>query len=79
MAGNRNGTKAMQCSFCEKAQLRSNLVLAGRGRAAVCYDCIHVLGQLAEEETPKPAPAFDTRAPLVPREIYANLDTYVVG
>ena len=79
MAGNRNGTSAMQCSFCEKAQLRSNLVLAGRGRAAVCYDCIHVLGQLAEDESPKPAPITDTRAPIVPREIYANLDTYVIG
>ena len=80
MAGYRNGARAMQCSFCGKSQPRSNLVQAGRGRAAVCYDCIHVLGQLAEQESPKPPPITpDPKTLMIPREIYANLDAHVVG
>ena len=74
-----NGPRPSQCSFCEKAQARSNLVMAGRGRAAVCYDCIKVLGQLVEEESPEEPPSFERNGPLVPREIYSNLDTYVIG
>ena len=45
----------------------------------VCYDCIRVLSQLVDQETPaKPARSRKKRA-LVPREIYANLETYVVA
>ena len=69
----------MQCSFCGKGQTRSNLVIAGQGRASVCYECIRVLGELIEaEKTPEPAPP-ERNLPLVPREIRANLDTYVIG
>ena len=56
------------------------MVIAGEGKAAVCYDCIRVLGQVMEEETPPPPPKkFEPTKPLAPREIYSNLDTYVVG
>ncbi len=69
----------MQCSFCGKGQTRSNLVIAGQGRASVCYECIRVLGELIEaEKTPEPAPP-EPSTPLVPRQIRANLDTYVIG
>ena len=30
------------------------MVMAGQGRAAVCYDCIQVLGQLVEDEAHQP-------------------------
>ena len=68
-----------QCSFCEKAQARSTLVVAGQGKAAVCYDCIKVLGQLVDEDVPQREEAAEPQGPLVPREIYAHLDTYVVS
>ena len=55
------------------------MVVAGQGRAAVCYDCIRVLSQLVDEETPQRAPRPEKSGPLVPREIYSNLDTYVVS
>ncbi|MQG11730.1 MAG: ATP-dependent Clp protease ATP-binding subunit ClpX [SAR202 cluster bacterium] len=55
------------------------MVIAGEGKAAVCYDCIRVLGQVVEEETPPPPKKFEPAKPLAPREIYSNLDTYVVG
>jgi ATP-dependent Clp protease ATP-binding subunit ClpX len=55
------------------------MVMAGQGRAAVCYDCIQVLGQLVEDEAPKKKVAREDNGPLVPRKIYSNLDTYVVA
>ena len=79
MASNRNAPRLSQCSFCEKSQARSRLVMAGQGRAAVCYDCIQVLNQLVEEEAPKKAVDRGNNGPLVPRKIYSNLETYVIG
>ncbi|MCH8989649.1 MAG: ATP-dependent Clp protease ATP-binding subunit ClpX [Chloroflexi bacterium] len=79
MADGRSATKLPRCSFCEKPQPRSDMVIAGEGKAAVCYDCIRVLGQVVEEEAPAPTKKFEPAKPLAPREIYANLDTYVVG
>ena len=79
MASPRKGPKLHQCSFCEKPQPRSKLVVAGQDRASVCYDCIHVLGQLVAEGTPKRSEPSKPRGTLVPRDIYDNLDTYVVS
>ena len=79
MANGKSGSKLSRCSFCEKPQPRSEMVVAGEGRAAVCYDCIRVLGQVVEEETPAPAKKFEPEKPLAPRKIYSNLDTYVVA
>ena len=79
MASTSKGPGLGRCSFCEKPQARSNMVVAGQGRAAVCYDCIRVLAQLVDEETPRREDPSSPRGPLVPREIYANLDTYVVS
>jgi len=79
VASNKNAPRLSQCSFCEKAQARSRMVMAGQGRAAVCYDCIQVLGQLVEDEAPKKKVAREDNGPLVPRKIYSNLDTYVVA
>ena len=77
--GGRDGARPIQCSFCGKGRARAELVLAGQGRASVCYDCIRALGKLIEPEIPE-APARSPReGPLVPREIYANLDAYVIG
>jgi ATP-dependent Clp protease ATP-binding subunit ClpX len=55
------------------------MVIASEGKAAVCYDCIRVLGQVVEEEILPPPKKFEPAKPLAPREIYSNLDTYVVG
>ena len=75
----RSGPRLSQCSFCEKGQSRSSLVVAGKGRATVCYDCIRVLGQLIEQEPPKRARGHGRKGPLVPRDIYASLDAYVIS
>ena len=79
VANGRSGTKLTECSFCEKPQPRSDMVIAGEGKAAVCYDCIRVLGQVVEEESPIPTKKYEPTKPLPPREIFAQLDAYVVG
>ena len=55
------------------------MVVAGEGKAAVCYDCIRVLGQVVEQDEPSPTKKYEPSKPLAPREIYSHLDTYVVG
>jgi ATP-dependent Clp protease ATP-binding subunit ClpX len=80
LASNRSGgPRLSKCSFCEKPQPRSNLMVAGQGHAAVCFDCIRVLGQVVDEEAPAPVKQTETAKPLVPREIYAHLDAYVIA
>ena len=80
MANGKSGTRLSRCSFCEKPQPRSDMVIAGEGKASICYDCVRVLGQVVEEEAPAPAAKkFEPAKPLAPRDIYSNLDTYVVG
>lgn len=79
MTNARSGPRLSQCSFCGKTQTRSSLVVAGKGQATVCYECIRVLGQLIETEQPVPPVRSKKDGPLVPRAIYSNLDEYVVG
>ncbi|MFQ6028995.1 MAG: ATP-dependent Clp protease ATP-binding subunit ClpX [Dehalococcoidia bacterium] len=79
MANARSGPRLLQCSFCGKGHTRSNLIVAGQGRASVCYECIRVLGQLIETDKPEGALKPRQERPLIPRDIYANLDAYVIG
>ena len=79
MANGRSGTRLSRCSFCEKPQPLSDLVVAGAGKAAVCHDCILVMGQVVENEDPPTPKKFELAKPMAPREIYSNLDAYVVG
>ena len=54
-------------------------MVAGQGRAAVCYECIRTLSQLIETEKPAKPARSSKESPLIPRQICANLDAYVVG
>ena len=56
MASTTGGPRLSQCSFCEKGYEQSDLIVAGQGRSVVCYDCIRVLSQLIDQESP-PRPA----------------------
>ena len=78
MASNRSGPRLSKCSFCENPCPRSQLMVAPQARAAVCFDCVRLLGEVLEDDPP-PAPTPEPAKPLVPRDIYANLDTYVVA
>ena len=79
MSSNKNSLKLWRCSFCEQAEVQSNLVMAGEGTASVCYGCIRILGELVEDAPPGCTALPNPVNPPVPQEIYANLDAYVVG
>ena len=79
MSSNKNSLKLWRCSFCEQAEVQSNLVMAGEGTASVCYGCIRILGELVEDDPPGCTALPNPVNPPVPQEIYANLDAYVVG
>ncbi len=76
----RSGTRPLQCSFCGKGRARSELFLAGQGRASICYDCLRAMGELIQPQATQ-TPAYHAKpdGPLVPRDIYTNLDAYVIG
>ena len=82
MASTTDGPRAVSVLFLREELRKSDLIIAGQGRSVVCYDCIRVLSQLINRESP-PMPARPARppkkGPLVPREIYDNLETYVVA
>ena len=79
MSGTKEGSRASKCSFCEKDEARSNLVVAGYGRAFVCYPCIRVLGETVEIESGEVSDKEAAPVRSVPRDICANLDKYVIG
>ena len=75
MTTNRN----QRCSFCEKTQQRPNLIVAGQGRASVCYECIRVLNQLIDTDKAFQDDTEKPNIPLIPKEISTLLDEYVIG
>ncbi len=54
-------------------------MFSSRGHAAVCYDCIRVLAQVVAEETLEEQEQQLPLRMMAPRDIYANLDAYVVA
>ena len=80
MTTNLNTPRSSQCSFCDKPQPKSDILLSSQGQAAVCFSCVRTLAEVVAEEdgiiTPPPPPPLRQMAP---REIYGNLDAYVVG
>ena len=54
-------------------------MFSSRGHAAVCYDCIRVLAQVVAEETLEEQEQQVPLRMMAPRDIYANLDAYVVA
>ena len=79
MSGTKEGSRASRCSFCGKEEARSNLVVAGFGRAFVCYPCIRVLGETVEIESEEVSGRESSPVRSVPRDICASLDKYVIG
>ena len=68
-----------QCSFCDRPNSRAEIMFSSRGHAAVCYDCIRVLAQVVAEETLEQREQQPPLRMMAPRDIYANLDAYVVA
>ncbi len=79
MTTSMNTPRSSQCSFCDRPHPSSDVLLSSQGAAAVCFSCVRTLAEVVAEEdgiTPPPPPPLRR---LTPREIYANLDDYVIG
>ncbi len=79
MTTGRNTPRSVQCSFCDRPHPKSEILLSSEGQAAVCFSCVRTLSEVvADEDGLAPPPPPPLRR-MTPREIYANLDEYVVG
>ena len=78
MTTGHNNRRLSLCSFCDKPASRADILFSSQGHAAVCYDCVRLLAQVVAEEAGE-SPAPPPLRPMAPRDIYANLDDYVVG
>lgn len=79
MTTGRNTPRSIQCSFCDRPHPKSEILMSSEGQAAVCFSCVRTLAEVVADEdglAPPPPPPL-RRMP--PKEIYANLDAYVVG
>ena len=80
MAGSRGGPRSYNCSFCRKGESETNRLVAGLGRAYICYECIRACKQVIDEDLePTPNQEPQQRKLPVPRELNESLDAYVVG
>ena len=79
MTTGRNNPRSIQCSFCDRPHPKSEILLSSEGQAAVCFSCVRTLAEVVEDEDGLVSPPPPPLRRMTPREIYANLDAYVVG
>jgi len=75
MAIKEEGNDNLFCSFCGKNQKEVTKLIAGPA-VYICDECIQLCSEIIEEETKKDAD--DVQNLLVPKEIKAMLDEYVI-
>ena len=78
MTTSQKTPRSSQCSFCDRPHPSSDILLASQGQAAVCFSCVRTLAEVVAEEDGTAPPPPPLRR-VTPREIYANLDAYVIG
>ncbi len=71
------GTELLKCSFCGKSQKQVKKLIAGPG-VYICDECIELCNEIIEEELAEIEEVGFTDLPK-PSEIFAFLDSYVVG
>ena len=75
MAIKEEGSDNLFCSFCGKNQKEVTKLIAGPA-VYICDECIQLCSEIIEEETKKDAD--DVQNLMVPKEIKAMLDEYVI-
>jgi len=75
MAVKENGNDNLFCSFCGKNQKEVTKLIAGPA-VYICDECIQLCSEIIEEETQKDTDGLENL--LVPKEIKALLDDYVI-
>ncbi|HHC24264.1 MAG TPA: ATP-dependent Clp protease ATP-binding subunit ClpX, partial [Desulfobacterales bacterium] len=74
MAKKKKIGETLFCSFCGKSQKEVLKLIAGPS-VYICDECIHLCGEIIHEENDK---EIDPDAMLVPKDIKAMLDDYVI-
>ncbi len=77
MSGPTDSNDQLLCSFCGKSQRQVKKLIAGPG-VYICDECIDLCNEIIDEELTAPA-TLDLETLPKPRDIYANLNDYVVG
>ena len=75
MAVKEDGSDNLFCSFCGKNQKEVTKLIAGPA-VYICDECIQLCSEIIEEETQKDTEGIENL--LVPKEIKALLDDYVI-
>ena len=70
-------TKSVECSFCGKDQSEAERLISGNG-VYICKECIELCNDLVLEDDKSELEADYESLP-TPKEIFANLDQYVIG
>jgi ATP-dependent Clp protease ATP-binding subunit ClpX len=77
MARATDGNEQLLCSFCGKSQRQVKKLIAGPG-VYICDECIDLCNEIIDEELTAPS-HLDLESLPRPKEIYANLNDYVVS
>ena len=67
------------CSFCSKAQNQVRWLIACRDRVFICDECVDLCNDIIQEELNESVVNEEKESFLVPKEIKAILDQYVIG
>ena len=69
-----------RCSFCNKGQEEVRRLIAGPNQVYICDECVQLCREIIDEEEPQAPRSIvtPTRIP-TPRELYEELNQYVVG
>ena len=82
MARRRSRSRAHICSFCGREQSEVNRLIAGPNAVYICDECVELCKVLLEEEdeglSTYPGDFVVSRPPS-PKEIYRQLNEYVIG
>jgi ATP-dependent Clp protease ATP-binding subunit ClpX len=69
-----------RCSFCNKGQEEVSRLIAGPNQVYICNECVQLCREIIEEEEPQsPRVAVSTPKISTPRDLYEQLNQYVVG
>ena len=76
----RFGSDLQVCSFCKRTQEEVNRLIAGPDQVFICDECVDLCRDILEEDAPAPDAAdFQLKRIPSPKEIYEQLNEWVVG
>jgi len=77
---NRFRSDVQVCSFCKRSQDEVNRLIAGPDHVFICDECVDLCQDILEEDNASPAaPEFNQNRIPSPKEIYEQLNEWVVG